>query len=62
MSNDIRERAKQILSVFPPLRKQTNSVRATTDLFQNKNPRQLLKKAALVAAEVNPPHTREMQH
>jgi hypothetical protein len=33
MSNDIRERAKQILSVVPPLGKQINSVGATADLF-----------------------------
>ena len=33
MSNDIRERAKQILSVVPPLGKQINSVGATVDLF-----------------------------
>ena len=33
MSNDIRERAKQILSVVSPLRKQINSVGATADLF-----------------------------
>jgi hypothetical protein len=33
MSNDIRERAKQILSVVSPLGKQINSVGATADLF-----------------------------
>jgi hypothetical protein len=33
MSNDIRDRAKQILSVVPPLGKQINSVGATADLF-----------------------------
>src|SRR5271166_5157947 len=33
MSNDIRERAKQILSVVPPLGQQINSVGATADLF-----------------------------
>jgi len=33
MSNDIRERAKPILSVVPPLGQQINSVGATADLF-----------------------------